>query len=121
MINNMWIARDTDGTLKGYNERPIREGTWWQIRHYLENEYYQDTIILDRTLFPNLTWEDEPVEVVIKDKLLEDVIANTTQGVTKKELIKLLADFPDDAKVVIECCNVKHIGYCEKDNTIRID
>lgn len=46
---------------------------------------------------------------------------NTPKGVTKKELLELLKDYPDDAIVVVECCNVRKLYYNEKDNTIRID
>lgn len=46
---------------------------------------------------------------------------NTPNGVTKKELLELLKSFPDDAIVVVECCNIRKMVYNEKDNTIRID
>lgn len=46
---------------------------------------------------------------------------NTPNGVTKKDLLELLKPFPDDAIVVVECCNVRKMVYNEKDNTIRID
>jgi len=52
---------------------------------------------------------------------LEKVIKETTHGITKKELIDLISEFPDDAKVVVECCNVKKLKYNKEDNTIRID
>lgn len=46
---------------------------------------------------------------------------HTPKGVTKKELLELLKNYPNDAIVVVECCNVRKLCYNEKDNTIRID
>lgn len=46
---------------------------------------------------------------------------HTPNGVTKKDLIELLKPFPNDAIVVVECCNIQKMVYNEKDNTIRID
>lgn len=59
----------------------------------------------------------------IDDKLYEDALqtTHTPKGVTKKELLELLINYPDDAIVVVECCNVRKLSYNQKDNTIRID
>lgn len=55
----MWIARDKDGTLSLYRDKPVRAGIepyrWWGDE--------VDGFDLDSSLFPNLTWEDEPIEV----------------------------------------------------------
>lgn len=74
----MWVARDKEGLLVGFNNKPIR-------MDYNETGYYGWTIdisqvpspetdsinfqtqisriILPSTLFPKLKWEDDPVEV----------------------------------------------------------
>ena len=72
----MWIARDKEGYLFGFNHKPVRT-------NYNETGYYGwiiDTnniplndvisiqvqmshIMLPKELFPNLTWDDEPIEV----------------------------------------------------------
>lgn len=41
--------------------------------------------------------------------------------VTNKELQNLLKQYPDDAVVVIEYCNIRHVRYNEDVNLITID
>lgn len=41
--------------------------------------------------------------------------------VTNKELQKLLQQYPDDAIVVIEYCNIRELSYNENTNLIMID
>lgn len=62
----MWIARDKDGELYLFTfVKPVRieednENYW------IKDEYcgdLADCIRLDDKLFPDLKWEDEPVEV----------------------------------------------------------
>ncbi len=54
----MYVARDKNGTLWLYSEKPHREddcGVW-----------FSDTLnimALNREEFPQLKWEDEPIEV----------------------------------------------------------
>jgi len=60
----MYIARDKNESLWLYNEKPIRneeEGNFKSI--------YTDVTIgtLDTTMFPELKWEDEPMEVDLVD------------------------------------------------------
>ena len=66
----MWIARDKDGWLCLYEKKPWRqtcEQMWidGDINFYLD--YKEDRFgcyeILDSKLLPELTWEDEPIEV----------------------------------------------------------
>ena len=53
----MWIARDKDGELTLFSNKPHRyTEVWW-------NDEFNDTMILNQNMFPNLTWEDEPIEV----------------------------------------------------------
>lgn len=55
-----------------------------------------------------------------KDSFLEEFEV-VLERMTAKEMIKALSAYPDDAEVVIECCNVHRMKYNEDDNTIRID
>lgn len=54
----MWIARDRDGQLCLWDICPKRRNGHWGpgapiLQHWLE---------LDSSMFPHLTWEDEPLE-----------------------------------------------------------
>lgn len=58
----MWVARDKNGTLTLWvNEYPKREyGIWIALNKF----GYEDWgVNIDKNLFPNLTWEDEPIEI----------------------------------------------------------
>lgn len=62
----MWIARDKDRQLTLFTNKPYRctdvglDNESWGV--VLMDEF-TDTMILNPNLFPNLTWEDEPIEV----------------------------------------------------------
>lgn len=61
----MWVARDKSGLLALYTKRPVRStsvGVW----AFREGEF----MLLDEDdpNFKNLTWEDDPVEVWLKEK-----------------------------------------------------
>ena len=50
-----WVAREDDGWLFLGKEKPRRQyHAWLGAEEYFE---------LDTNLFPELTWEDEPIEV----------------------------------------------------------
>ena len=55
----LWVARDWCGLLYAYSDKPIR-GT-------VRKEWKSDEVPLsiDDSLFPDLTWEDEPLEVML--------------------------------------------------------
>lgn len=58
----MWVARDKSGILllfKFFPKRLINSSTWRRDNN---------TIVLESCLFPNIKWEDEPIEVVINEK-----------------------------------------------------
>lgn len=59
-----WVARDANGALFLYTAKPIRslETRSWVI---CEKE---NLCIISNSLFPELTWEDEPIEVSITYK-----------------------------------------------------
>lgn len=62
-----WMARDADGDLNFYYDKPRREKAVWDEPQYWIGETQID---LDPDLFPDLTWDDDPIEVeiVIKRK-----------------------------------------------------
>lgn len=51
----MWIAREKDGMLLVFNLRPHRSGGYFIPKR----DYYQGWV-LDRDLFPEVTWENSP-------------------------------------------------------------
>lgn len=68
----MWVARDKDGELSLYTHKPHRSNVpgWnhesWDI--VCGEKEFCDFLDLDPTLFPDLTWDDEPIEVEIVRK-----------------------------------------------------
>lgn len=57
----MWVARDKNGTLKLFDSMPKRGelcGEWFNAWCFK----------LNNDLFPDLKWEDEPIEVELKIK-----------------------------------------------------
>lgn len=82
----LWVARDNNGNLYLYNEKP---------------EYYNDFKVwftvgicakLDNNLFPDLTWEDESIEVELRPTItdLDTKAQEYADSVTDKEEIKKL-------------------------------
>ena len=60
----MYIARDKDGELSLFTERPVKVDDWWQPT---KNSF--DWINLDSELIPEVKWEDEePTEVELVKK-----------------------------------------------------
>lgn len=58
----MWIARDEDGSLFMYQNKPRKDEYHWYSTDY-------DLFSIDDTLFPEIEWEDpEPTEVQIEIK-----------------------------------------------------
>lgn len=59
----MWVARNKDGWLVLFESKPVRgEGFWYT------NSRDDDSMPINSSLFPDLKWEDEPIEVEIKIK-----------------------------------------------------
>ena len=55
----LWVARDWVGMLYAYSNKPIRDTVW--------KEWDSDKVSLniDDLFFPDLTFEDEPLEVML--------------------------------------------------------
>lgn len=70
----MWIARDKDGQLHCFYYKPYRvnNSLWTCDVPGVEASWHHWEMIvgywmkLDDLLFPNLKWEDEPIEVELK-------------------------------------------------------
>lgn len=70
----MWVARDEADVLCLYTHKPIRTendktiGNWWILPHEIEDSGEGEYIVIDPNLFPELRWEDEPIEVELRIK-----------------------------------------------------
>lgn len=58
----MWIARDKDGELWLFENKPVKENDIWNNSG---SDYMK---ILDTTLLPDLKWENEPMEIELLPK-----------------------------------------------------
>ena len=76
----MWIARDKDQTLWLFENKPVREDDLWS------NSDSDCMKLSDTTgqLFPDLKWEDEPIEV---DLVFKGKTNKTDITVTRKNII----------------------------------
>ena len=54
----LWFARDFEGELFAFYKKPERD---MEFRYWVSDRYIE----IDDNLFPNLTWKDEPLEVVL--------------------------------------------------------
>lgn len=65
----MWIARDKDGTMWLYIDEPVRSLNSWEVDTEKSLLRADDCMEIDGDLFPDIKWEDEPIEVeLIKKK-----------------------------------------------------
>ena len=82
----LWVARDWGGMLFAYFNKPIRDTVW--------KEWESDKVSLsiDDSFFPELKWEDEPIEVELHTSITDiDAKANEyANSVTDNEKIKEL-------------------------------
>lgn len=66
-MNSIWIARDKGGALSLFTKKPSRfEGIW---KNKSEDEI-SGYCKIPFELFPELTWESEPIEFVVKKREL---------------------------------------------------
>lgn len=57
----LWIARDKNGLLTIYNEKPeLYDGEYW------DGDYNTQVIDIPKEMFPEVTFENSPQEVGIK-------------------------------------------------------
>lgn len=79
----MWVARDEDGLIFLYSSKPIRGNGQWM----LNIEECSDLIPIDDNSFPNLRWEDEPLEIKLVPKY------SNNEGINEEELEELAKDY----------------------------
>lgn len=58
-----WVARDRDGDIYIYRNKPTREDDIW-----LDDDA-PNLISLQKSSFPSLTWDSDPIEVELTIKL----------------------------------------------------
>lgn len=60
-----WVARDWGGMLYAYFNKPIRDTVWkeWNLDKV--------TLHIDDSFFPELKWEDEPIEVELRPAITD--------------------------------------------------
>lgn len=59
----LWIARDSNGLLTVYNEKPNL-----YYNEYWDGDYSTQCIDLPKEMFPEVTFENSPMEVELKLK-----------------------------------------------------
>ena len=92
MVNKtckLWVARDKSGELCLYADKPHRRHDWgiWQVV-WLCDIFSR----IPNNLFPDLTWEDEPIEVELRPAItdLDAKAQEYADSVTDNEEIKEL-------------------------------
>lgn len=71
----MWVARDKDGQLWLFTNKPTQSTSAW---HYDEGEDgYGDMMELNPELYPNVRFSSDPLEVVLKPVVEESDILKT--------------------------------------------
>ena len=66
----MWVARDKDGTLNLWFNKPKRAVNFWHGQQKQDGwkaieEFIQNKHEIDGKQFSKLTWKDEPIEVMV--------------------------------------------------------
>lgn len=64
--SNLWIARDKSGELYIYAEKPERNGTVFYTRNVKFVNLYKSFPMLVSEMYPEVTWENSPKELIIK-------------------------------------------------------
>lgn len=81
-----WVARDKNGSLFAYNDKPTRcdNQKEWFAEKFLSS--------MENSFFPDLTWNDEPIEVELRQAITDlDIRAQEyADKVTDNEEIKAL-------------------------------
>lgn len=65
-MNRIWIARDRDGVLCAFLEKPERDkrtGKW-----QTDEEYVCGYCVIEESWFSDLGWGDNPIELTITGK-----------------------------------------------------
>lgn len=96
----MWVARNKNGQLTLFEGRPTRDEENEIWNHYTiysnctdSNIQHFSAKILDRKMFPELKWEDEPIEVTLTSSELINKVKELSNCICSAFLGK-----PDDNK-----------------------
>lgn len=60
----LWIARDFDGFLNLYVNKPSLDSN--DNMYYIDSDMEDDYLNIDKSLFPEVTFENSPMEVELK-------------------------------------------------------
>ena len=72
VTKTLWYAVDIDGSGWLHEDKPTREYIYMEWR--CDNLHHcPEDLMLDRSIFPPLTWEDEPVEIPPLGQFIKDV------------------------------------------------
>ena len=80
-MKSLWIARDKNGHLFAYIHKPTRANDFWYDDNGFNNN--SDWTDLPEDWFPNLRWEDEPIELTCKENAidaLQEVLGGWVHG-----------------------------------------
>ena len=67
----MWVARDKNGELFLWKYKPERGDELWNVEGMFT---FEPWFMIDSNLFPNLSWEDEPIEIEIIPKSAKETL-----------------------------------------------
>ena len=62
-MTSIWLARDKNGNLWGYSNKPVREG-----EIFIDPSKRLTFFSIYDNLFPEITWENSPVEFIENTK-----------------------------------------------------
>lgn len=84
--NKIWVARDDNGKLCLYETKPERD---YDLKIWQAGWFFIGVL---NHLFPDLTWEDEPIEVEIRPTItdLDAKAKEYANNVTDKEELREL-------------------------------
>lgn len=80
-MNSIWIARDKEGNLMAALDKPVRDNKREEWAPSGKEPFSMWE--LHGSWFPDLRWDDEPIELVIKGEVmsaLDDVLDNWVHG-----------------------------------------
>lgn len=63
MEESIWIARDKNGNLAIFNDKPILDDNEWYNSDPFTGEYSY----INKELFPDITFENSPKQLIIKE------------------------------------------------------
>lgn len=86
----MYVARDKDECLWLFIDKPIRsqKNGWWEVDTQNSLLRDDDCMEIDGDIFPDLRWEDEPLEVELRADDKHDIIESIKDS-ARKEVLRL--------------------------------